>query len=272
MKTNENVYDKIISTVKPGEHLCCIYGSKREQLSIVIPFITSGLEKGEKCFYIVDENTVEDIKSAFKKLKKDILKYIESGQFTFLTSEDAYIKGGYFDPDRMIELLRECEGQAMDEGYPSLRVTGEMTWVFSNLPGVDRLMEYEAKLNYFFPGSSVSAICQYNERRFDAAVLLDVLRTHPKIVLGEDLCENFYYIPPDEFLAREKGKITRSDYIKAIENILQRNRDEKRLKEELLKLEKMNRIMIGREMRIIELKKEVNELLVQSGRNKKYKI
>ena len=37
-------------------------------------------------------------------------------------------------------------------------------------------------------------------------------------------------------------------------------------------LEKFNRVTVDRELKMIELKKEINELLLQSGRKKKYTI
>jgi hypothetical protein len=166
-----------------GEHFCCIYKNKEEQLEVVIPYIVIGLESNEKCIYIVDENTKEEISAAFAKLGIDIAKYIRSGQFEFFTKEDAYLKEGYFDPDKMIQLLKEAEKKAIGAGYSGLRVTGEMTWVFTKLPGVDRLMEYEAKLNYFFPESRSTAICQYNETKFKPEVLLDVIYAHPKVII-----------------------------------------------------------------------------------------
>ena len=94
------------------------------------------------------------------------------------------MKDGAFDPDGMISMLARETELALQEGYAALRVTGEMTWALRGLPGSERLMEYEAKLNGFFPGSRALAICQYDRRRFSPEVLLDVLTTHPFAVIG----------------------------------------------------------------------------------------
>jgi len=61
---------------------------------------------------------------------------------------------GLFDPDGMIVLLRVETERALAEGYPALRVTGEMSWAPRGLPCSERLIEYEAKLNEFFPGGN----------------------------------------------------------------------------------------------------------------------
>jgi len=61
-------------------------------------------------------------------------------------------------------------------------------------------MEYEAKLNRFFPGSRCLAICQYDRRAFGADLLLEVVTNHPLVAVGDRLYENFYYLPPEEYL------------------------------------------------------------------------
>lgn len=56
------------------------------------------------------------------------------------------------------------------------------------------------------------------------------------------------------------------------EVITDRVKAEQELKEKIEELEKFNRAMVGRENRMIELKQEINELLVKSGQPKKYRI
>ena len=65
---------------------------------------------------------------------------------------------GVFDPDGMICLLEKETRRALDEGYSALRLTGEMSWALQGLPGSERLMEYESKLNTFFSGNKCLAI------------------------------------------------------------------------------------------------------------------
>ncbi len=54
------------------------------------------------------------------------------------------------------------------------------------------------------------------------------------------------------------------------EDITERKRAEEALKREKAELEVMNRVMTGRELRMVEMKQEVNVLLVELGRSKKY--
>ncbi len=221
--------------IKEGDHLCSIYATLEQQFSILSPFILHGLEKGEKCIYVLDEHTTENVTSYFLEHGVDLEPYLQSGAFIFLSKEETYLKDGLFDPDHTINLIKAILQNALDEGYNGLRSTGEMTWVFSKFPGVDRLMEYEAKLNHFLPGKKLTLICQYNEHKFEPAVLLDVLRTHPKVILYGNYYDNNVYEPPDIFLARLEGKITRDMYLSALDMIMQRKKMDETLRENELK-------------------------------------
>jgi PAS domain S-box-containing protein len=104
----------------------------------------------------------------------------------------------------MIGFLKLATDDAKAAGYSALRVTGEMTWVLGGDPGTERVMEYEAKLNYFFPENDALALCQYNRNRFSPQVIKSVISTHPYVIYGGLVSSNFYYIPPDAFLEEEQ--------------------------------------------------------------------
>ncbi len=242
-----------ISRLRAGDHLCCIYRDRSEQMGIVVPYLMHGLQHNEKCIYIIDESTREDVFHAFGEAGVDLTTHSASGQFTLLTKEEAYLKEGRFDPDRMIATLKQAETDALHEGYAGLRVTGEMTWIFTRLPGVEKLIEYESKLNLLLPTSRTSAICQYREARFEPDILIDVIHTHPAVVIYGAVCENPYYIPPDVFLLRMKSdRIPLALYQKVRDDILaraglkvDRRRLEAELKASLDRSERSRRAMLS---------------------------
>jgi PAS domain S-box-containing protein len=206
---------KKIADLQPGDHLCCIYETDEEHRNVLTPFIREGLEANQKVIYIVDANTAEEILDYLREIDFNPEPYLEEGQLVLMTGKESYVKGGTFDPDAMIDMLKRETEKALEEGYSALRVTGEMTWALRGLPGSDRLMEYENKLNRFLPNHQALGLCQYDRTEFDSEVLLGVLRTHPIAVIGEEVYENFYYIPPElllgenpkeaEFSSWEKG-------------------------------------------------------------------
>jgi len=182
--------------VELGDHLCSIYNDFEVQISYIVPYMDIGLKKNHKCIYITDENYSESIINAFRIKGTNLSAYLEKGQFVFLTSSDIYLKDGYFDPDRMISLLKATEKTALKGGFAGIRVTSEMTWILSKLPGAERYMEHENKLNDFFPGSKATAICQYSESKFDNKILNEVIKAHPKVGINGLFYNNKFYKEP----------------------------------------------------------------------------
>ncbi|MGC8817259.1 MAG: MEDS domain-containing protein, partial [Candidatus Hadarchaeum sp.] len=221
-----------------GEHLCGFYRDKDEEYSIIAPFFRGGLQNNEKCIWILDESTREEAVQALQRAGIDLEKPLASKQFELLSSDETYLQGGYFDPDRMIAVLKQTEERAIREGYRGLRISGEMTWALKKNPGAEKLVEYEAKLNYFFPNSKTAAICLYNEKKFPPDILLNIIYTHPRIIIAGYIYENCTYIPPDEFLAMLSGRITKRLVEKAKNNIIRLAEQERkqRLAEEELKI------------------------------------
>ena len=198
-----STYDELeqkIKELKPGDHLCCMYETEEEHRAILTPFLREGLRAGQKIIYIVDARTAEEIFSYMHEDGVDVDDYVKTGQLHVLSVDESYMRGGVFDPDGMISLLASETTRALAEGYTALRVTGEMSWTLRGLPGSDRLIEYEIKLNEFFPDHQCLAICQYDRRRFEPGILLDVLTTHPIAIIGTEVFDNFYYMTPEDML------------------------------------------------------------------------
>jgi signal transduction histidine kinase len=207
-----------------------------------------GLERYEKIAYIIDAHAAEQILTYLSEDGVEVSHFLQTGQLSILSSGQSYMQEGVFDPQRMIELLQAETERAVEEGYQALRVTGEMSWALKGLPGSEHLIEYEAKLNSFFPGSRCLALCQYDRRRFASNVLLDVLATHPLAVIGTEVYDNFYYIPPQEFLGANSATVQLKSWL---ENLKERKRSESQIRvltQKLMKTQEDDRRMISREL------------------------
>ena len=108
----------------------------------------------------------------------------------------------------MIALIQEVLEDGRRQQFPMTRLVANMEWALEDRPGVADIVEYESRLNYILPKYDDTVVCTYDLGRFSAATVMDILRTHPMVIVGEMMQENPFYTPPDDFLreleAREK--------------------------------------------------------------------
>ena len=186
------------------DHLCLIYETREEQLSALVPFLRQGLERGERCFYVADHRRVAEMDPALRARGLDLDGAVQRGAFALATERETYLAGGEFDPDKMLDLAEGAAAQAVRDGFGGLRIVGEMTWALGDEAKLQRLMEYEVKVNQRIARTPACAVCQYDRTRFSPELLRDVIRTHPLVVVGGRLCRNLYYVPPEELIAPDR--------------------------------------------------------------------
>ncbi len=77
-----------------------------------------------------------------------------------------------------------------------------MVWALEVIRGIEHLMAYESRLNFFISGKPWISICLYNVNKFSGSIIMNVLRTHPYTISGGVITENPYYQDPDKWLAK----------------------------------------------------------------------
>ena len=92
--------------------------------------------------------------------------------------------------------------EAADGPYRRVRTCGDMTWALRDMPGTDELMEYESRVNLFTRKHDCTLMCAYDVNKFSGKAVMDVLATHPMVVMGDRIYENPYYIEPESFLQK----------------------------------------------------------------------
>jgi MEDS: MEthanogen/methylotroph, DcmR Sensory domain len=186
-----------------GDHVCTLYSTRDEQLAVAIDYIRGGLTRGERCLYVCCEHTPDEFRAGLAGAGIDVPAEEAKGALILLTREDGHLKGGVFDPDKMISLLHGAVQDALDAGFAGLCAAGDMSWLLDEAPGSERIAEYEARLNVFYPSSRALGLCQYNRNRLLPDTIDHCLATHPHVrIEGNLLLENPFYESADEAAGR----------------------------------------------------------------------
>lgn len=187
--------------LREHRHICAFFSGPEEEHRVLAPFMREGIARGEKSVHIVDPADREPYMRRLEEVGATPERSGKGRQVEILEWSEAYLRGERFEQDAMLSLVEEVLSESKAQGYPLARLVAHMEWALSDLPGVDALVEYETRLNYLLPKYVDPVICAYDLSRFGTGIVMDVLRTHPVVLLGGMLRENPFYVPPDAFLA-----------------------------------------------------------------------
>jgi hypothetical protein len=180
-------------------HACAFFHGRDEEL--LLPFSKAAAEAGERLFQVVDKAHLPERRSRLAEAGIDVGEAERTGQLEIRPWEEAYLRGKRFDQDAMLELIQEVLKGGRARGFPMTRLWANMEWALDDLPGVHDIVEYETRLNHFLPNYDDVVVCTYDLSKFSAPVVMDIMRTHPQVIIGGMLQENPFYVPPEEFLA-----------------------------------------------------------------------
>ena len=182
-----------------GTHMCFVYDSEAERRRVIAGYLAAGVEAGERVAYFADGGT-DDAMRWMAEAGVAATAIEEGGHVHVADAEATYCPSGHFSPEVMFDTLRGFRVASDEAGYDGARVSGEMTWALRDIPGHERLLEYEAKVTGVLAECEVTAICQYAAAAWDGATLLHVLRVHPMMVVRGQVVENPFFMQPEDYL------------------------------------------------------------------------
>jgi two-component system, chemotaxis family, sensor kinase Cph1 len=179
-----------------GDHVAFFFKNNAERLAFVIPYMVQGLQNHERCIYIAHENSPKDILAEFKDAGVDTDAATASGALSVVTTEDAYLRHGIFEPEKMIADLDRDVRFALQNGFSGLRVTGEMSWALDLPSALKRLCEYEQELCRRWP-ARLGGLCQYNASLFPTDVVERMVGCHCVVVRDGNLTRHHNHAAAD---------------------------------------------------------------------------
>jgi hypothetical protein len=191
-------------------HVCAFFRNADEEYQVLLPFIKDGFDTGDRAFHIVDPKRRNEHLRRLTSAGIDVAVAERKGQLKLYDWHDTYFRHGRFDQHAMLALIEAELQDGARQGFRLSRSIGHMEWALEDRPGVQDVVEYEARLNYILPRYKDPVICVYDLARFGGAIVVDMLRTHPMVIIGGILQENPFFVPPDEFL-RDSSKRRTAD-------------------------------------------------------------
>ncbi|MEX2446761.1 MAG: MEDS domain-containing protein [Dehalococcoidia bacterium] len=176
--------------LEPGAHLCWIPDTGRQpQLPAVMAYVRDGLERSERCVYLADEATLDELRSAMDASGVDVSAVEREGALLLLRA------GTWPSPDT--DHLQGLLDAAIAEGASGIRFAVEMTALLGPDLDAEAARRWEAAVDGLLaPDTPAHVLCEYRRPRLPAGAVEAALATHPTVIVGEDACRNHYYRAP----------------------------------------------------------------------------
>lgn len=169
---------------------------------MLTPFVREGLAANDWFVQFINPEHREERVRQLAGGGIDVAGATSRGQLQMRPWEEAYLKGGNgFDQNAMLDRIQEVLKEGRSNGFGMTRLWANMEWALEDLPGVEQIVEYETRLNHVLPQYDDVVVCTYDLNKFRAATIMDILRTHPQVIVGGVLQHNPFFVPPDQFLA-----------------------------------------------------------------------
>lgn len=181
-------------------HVCAFFNSIDEEYRVLLPFIKDGFECGHKAVHVVNPERRYDHLRKLAAAGIDLIAAQQKGQLELRTNVDAYLRDGRFDQDRMLDEFESLASGNDNGGFPLSRIVCQMDWAADGRSHIDNLVEFESRVNEVWRNHEDAVICVYDLAKFGGDTVIDIMRTHPMVIIGGILQSNPFYVPPEEFL------------------------------------------------------------------------
>jgi hypothetical protein len=180
-----------------------VYYGPDERDTVVLPFLEAGLHAGDKCICIVDGVEPTTVVAALPA-ELDAGQRAEAEQLDVIRSADAYLRSGRFSVPETIAFWKAAITDAMDDGFDVVRAVA--VWSGPDvIPDAHEILLLESQMGHALAAYPHVVLCLYDVSCFGGGVVVDLLRTQPRLLVRGVVFDNPYYVSVDELLDDEDG-------------------------------------------------------------------
>ena len=196
------------SQLDRNRHVCAFFNNEEEEYRVLLPFVKDGFECGDKAVHVVNPGDRDRHFQRLTGVGIDTAAAQQSGQLEVRNSTDAYLSEGRFDQHRMLQAFEHMAARNAEAGFRLSRILCRMDWAVGQSSQIDDLIEFEARVNDVWNRHDDAVICTYHLGKFGGSTVVDIMRTHPMIIIGGVLQLNPFFVPPEQFLQELRDRRT----------------------------------------------------------------
>jgi hypothetical protein len=106
----------------------------------------------------------------------------------------------------MLDVFEQLAAAGSD--FRLSRIVCQMDWA-ADRSHIDDPIEFESRVNHVWSRHEDAVIWVYDLAKFGGDAVIDIMRTHPMVVVGGILQQNPFFVPPEEFLRERRSRQAR---------------------------------------------------------------
>ena len=182
-------------------HVCAFFANDEEEYRVLLPFIRQGLSCGDKAVNVINPEARQEHLQRLAEAGIDSTAHLQSGQLQIRNNTEVYLRDGRFDQDRMLAAFEEMAISARSaEGFPLSRIVCRMDWASGDQSHIEHVIAFESRVNDVWRRYDDAVICTYHLSKLSGDAVIDIMRTHPMVIIGGHLQQNPFFTRPEEFL------------------------------------------------------------------------
>jgi anti-anti-sigma regulatory factor len=167
---------KTCDEVALGDHVCVVLDSDEQHWEVAAEFVVGGLRRGEKIVYFDSARSTEPLLRRLREQNVDAARHLRTGRITMVPPPVTDRLWTMSVPE-VLGLLGQTVGDALAEGYPSVRITDEPAGAAAR-PGGVSLAEYDTAVAEAMRGNPVTLLCQYERTDWSGEELRQLCEMH----------------------------------------------------------------------------------------------
>lgn len=219
----KSTHQNTLKGIELHDHACLIYSSIHEQLDVVSDLIKDGLENNESCLYILDGNTEISICNALESKGISVTDSKENGSLKILHSKEIFLEFQHFDFYQSHRFFLQIMDEIKAKGFKRLRIVSEIYSTDENVQDIEKLIEYELKINDLIKFLDIIMVCQCDFNSLEPEIIKRIISIHPIVIYDGKACKNSYYLTPNEYLSPDRDKL---EVLKLLHSLNMRGQNE----------------------------------------------